>query len=74
MYKIFALIGCYQNKQSKQLTAMEKLYSLKYADLIGYFGSKKYYKTIKGLNLITLYYSEIHGNLVPINSRIDDKK
>ena len=53
---------------------MEKLYSLKYADLIGYFGSKKYYKTIKGLNLITLYYREIHGNLVPINSRIDDKK
>ena len=49
-------------------TVIEKLYSNpKYAELIGYFWSGKYHKTIKGLNLITLYYSDIHGNSVPIN-------
>ena len=56
-------------------TVIEKLYSNpKYAELIGYFWSGKYHKTIKGLNLITLYYSDIHGNYVPINYRIYDKK
>jgi hypothetical protein len=56
-------------------TVIEKLYSNpKYAELIGYFWSGKYHKTIKGLNLITLYYSDIHGNSVPINYRIYDKK
>lgn len=56
-------------------TVIEKLYSNpKYAELIGYFWSGKYHKTIKGLNLITLYYSDIHGNSVPINYRIYDKR
>ncbi|WP_083866358.1 transposase [Calothrix sp. PCC 6303] len=56
-------------------TVIEKLYSNpKYAELIGYFWSGKYHKTIKGLNLITLYYSDIRGNCVPINYRIYDKK
>ena len=55
-------------------TVIEKLYSdPKYAELIGYFWSSKYHKTIKGVNLITLYYSDIHGNSVPINYRIYDK-
>jgi urease beta subunit len=55
-------------------TVIEKLYSdPKYAELIGYFWSGKYHKTIKGVNLITLYYSDIHGNSVPINYRIYDK-
>lgn len=56
-------------------TVIEKLYSNpKYAELIGYFWSGKYHKTIKGLNLITLYYSEVQGNSVPLNYRIYDKK
>ncbi len=56
-------------------TVIEKLYSNpKYAELIGYFWSGKYHKTIKGLNLITLYYSDIHGNSVPLNYRIYDKR
>jgi len=45
----------------------------KHAELIGYFWSSKYHKSIKGLNLITLYYSDIQGNSVPINYRIYDK-
>lgn len=56
-------------------TVIEKLYSNpKYAELIGYFWSGKYHKSIKGLNLITLYYSDTHGNSVPINYRIYDKE
>jgi hypothetical protein len=52
-------------------TVLEKLYSdPKNAELIGYFWSGKYHKVIKGINLITLYYSDIHGNSVPINYRI----
>jgi hypothetical protein len=36
-------------------TVIEKLYSNpQYAELIGYFWSWKYHKSIKGLNLITL--------------------
>ncbi len=56
-------------------TVIEKLYSKpKYAELIGYFWSGKYHKTIIGLNLITLYYSDVQGNSLPINYRIYDKK
>lgn len=56
-------------------TVIEKLYSnLNHAELIGYFWSGKYHKSIKGLNLITLYYSDVHGNSLPINYRIYDKK
>ncbi len=56
-------------------TVIEKLYSNpKYAELIGYFWSGKYHKTIKGVNLITLYYSDTEGMTVPINYRIYDKK
>ena len=56
-------------------TVIEKLYSApKNAELIGYFWSGKYHQTIKGINLITLYYSDVHGNSVPINYRIYDKK
>lgn len=56
-------------------TVVEKLYSNpKCAELIGYFWSGKYHKSIKGLNLITLYHSDIEGNSVPINYRIYDKK
>jgi hypothetical protein len=56
-------------------TVIEKLYSHpKHAELIGYFWSGKYHKAIKGLNLIPLYYSDIHGNSAPINYRISARK
>ena len=56
-------------------TVIEKIYSdPKNAELISYFWSGKAHKTIIGLNLITLYYSDINGNSVPINYRIYDKK
>lgn len=56
-------------------TVIEKLYSdPKSAELVGYFWSGKYHKTIKGINLITLYYCDIHGSSVPINYRVYEKK
>ena len=56
-------------------TVVEKHYSNPdCAELIGYFWSGKYHKSIKGLNLITLYYSDRQENSVPINYRIYDKK
>lgn len=56
-------------------TVVEKPYSdPNQAELIGYFWSGKHHKTIKGINLITLYYSGEHDNSVPINYRIYDKQ
>ena len=56
-------------------TVIEKHYSNPdCAELIGYFWSGKYHKSIKGLNLITLYYSDTQEKSVPINYRIYDKK
>jgi hypothetical protein len=55
-------------------TVIEKLYSdPKSAELVNYFWSGKFHQTIKGINLITLYYSDLDGNSVPVNYRIDDK-
>ncbi len=56
-------------------TVIEKRYSNpECAELIGYFWSGKEHKSIKGLNLITLYYRDNQGNSVPVNYRIYDKK
>ena len=56
-------------------TVLENPYSQpRYTELISYFWSEKYHKPIIGINSITLYYSDIHGNLVPINYRIYDKR
>ena len=56
-------------------TVVEKHYSNRECtELIGYFWSGKYHKSIKGLNLITLYYSDRQENSVPVNYRIYDKK
>ena len=56
-------------------TVIEKHYSNpECAELIGYFWSGKYHKSIKGLNLITLYYRDCQENSVPVNYRIYDKK
>ena len=54
---------------------IEKLYSNpKKAELISYFWSGKYHKTIKGISLITLYYSDDDGRSMPINYRIYDRE
>jgi len=44
------------------------------AELIGYFWSGKHKRTVKGINLITLYYTDILGHSYPINYRLYDKR
>ncbi len=52
-------------------TVIEKLYSNPdKAELVGYYWSGKHQKPIKGINLISLYYTEINGVSVPLNYRI----
>lgn len=53
-------------------TVLDKLYSY-YMSLVDYFWSGKHHRSVKGLNLITLYYTDIKGNHLPINYRIYDK-
>ena len=50
-------------------TVIEKTYSdVNQTELIDYYWSGKYHKTIKGINLITLYHCDIQGNTLPVNS------
>jgi hypothetical protein len=42
-------------------------------DLVGYFWSGKHHKSVKGINLITLYYTDNQARHLPINYRIYDK-
>ena len=43
------------------------------ASLVDYFWSGKHKRTVKGINLITLFYTDINGVSVPLNYRIYDK-
>lgn len=40
---------------------------------VGYFWSGKHKKPVKGINLITLYYTDLSGHSYPVNYRIYDK-
>ena len=54
-------------------TVLDKPYSSK-TDLIGYYYSGKHHKAVQGINLITLYYTDLTGNSQPINYRLYDPK
>lgn len=55
-------------------SVLDKLYSNpEHAKLIGYFWSGKHHKAVKGVNLITLFYTDINGVCLPINYRLYDK-
>ena len=43
------------------------------AKLIDYFWSGKHKRAVKGINIISLYYTDINGVSVPVNYRINDK-
>ena len=42
------------------------------SDLIGYYWSGKHKRVVKGINIITLYYTDPHGFCAPVNFRIYD--
>jgi hypothetical protein len=54
-------------------TVLDKPYS-QYMELVGYFWSGKHHRSVKGINLITLYYTDIHDQHQPINFRVYDKR
>lgn len=53
-------------------SVLDKPYSYKMA-FVGSFWSGKHHSVVKGLNLITLYYSDVEGRHQPVNYRIVDK-
>ena len=56
-------------------TVIDKPYSdPSLTELIGYFWSGKHHRIVKGIQLITLYYTELSGKSVPINYRIYNKQ
>lgn len=53
-------------------TTLDKPYS-QHMELVGHFWSGKHHRVVKGLNLITLYYTDVQGRHQPVNYRIYDK-
>lgn len=54
-------------------TVLDKPYSFQIG-FLGHFWSGKYHRVVKGINLITLYYSDVEGRHQPINYRVYDKE
>lgn len=55
-------------------TIIDKPYSdPSLTELIGYFWSGKHHRVVKGIQLITLYYTDSSGKSVPVNYRIYNK-
>ena len=53
-------------------SVLDKPHSFSVA-LVGHFWSGKHHRTVKGINLITLYYTDPAGRHMPVNYRIYDK-
>jgi len=51
---------------------LDKPYS-QYLAFVGYFWSGKHHRSVKGINLITLYYTDTDGQHLPVNFRVYDK-
>ncbi len=55
-------------------TVIDKPYSNpSLTELIGYFWSGKHHQVVKGIHLITLYYTDSSGKSIPVNYRIYNK-
>jgi len=54
-------------------STLDKPYS-QHMELVGHFWSGKHHRVIKGLNLITLYYTDPQGRSLPVNYRVYDNK
>ncbi len=53
-------------------SVLDKPYSQHMA-LVGYYWSGKHHRVVKGINLITLYYTDPQGHHQPVNYRLYDK-
>jgi hypothetical protein len=52
-------------------SVLDKPYSRK-TELVGYFWSGKHHRAVKGLNLVTLYYTDRQGRSLPVDYRVYD--
>jgi hypothetical protein len=67
-------IGLHGGTLSGDDTVLDKPYSNpSKTTLVDYFWSGKHKKVVKGINLITLYYTDPAGVSVPVNYRLNDK-
>ena len=56
-------------------TVIDKPYSdPDLTELIGYFWSGKHHRVVKGIQLITLYYTDVSGKSLPVNYRLYNKQ
>ena len=53
-------------------STLDKPYS-QYMALVSHFWSGKHHRVVKGLNLVTLFYTDPQGRSVPLNYRVYDK-
>lgn len=53
-------------------SVLDKPYS-QYMALVSHFWSGKHHRAVKGINLVTLYYTDPQGNHQPVNFRVVDK-
>ncbi|POZ52250.1 hypothetical protein AADEFJLK_01725 [Methylovulum psychrotolerans] len=53
-------------------SVLDKPYS-QYLAFVGHFWSGKHHRSVKGISLITLYYSDTDGQHLPVNFRVYDK-
>jgi len=53
-------------------SVLDKPYS-QYMALVSHFWSGKHHRAVKGINLVTLYYTDIQGKHQPVNFRVVDK-
>ena len=53
-------------------SVLDKPYS-QYMALVGFYWSGKHHRVVKGINLITLYYTDLQGHHQPVNYRLYDK-
>jgi len=53
-------------------STLDKPYS-RHMELVGHFWSGKHHRVVKGLNLVTLYYTDPQGRSLPVNYRVYDK-
>jgi hypothetical protein len=67
-----ALLNLVGGTLSVDDTVLDKPYSRRMA-LVGHFWSGKHHRVVKGLNLVTLYYTDVQGRSLPVNYRVVDK-
>ena len=53
-------------------SVLDKPYS-QYMAFVSHFWSGKHHRTVKGINLVTLYYTDTQGKHQPVNFRVVDK-